>query len=186
VEPPFGLGLAAVPVEELGEDPAGVLLVRALGGVDRDAGGQRLDADPRLLELGGQLLGRLAGPGLRATELDLEGRLRLLAEALQPGAQLPDRDAVVAVVGGEVLENAGVAALHPPLVLDEGEARPGLGPLPPGHVELLDLLERVRLLGHPHAVADDPVEVDEHAAAEEAVHLLLARGVATHEALDGP
>ena len=44
VEPPLRLRLAAVPVEELGEDPAGVLLLRALGDVRGDVLRERLDA----------------------------------------------------------------------------------------------------------------------------------------------
>jgi hypothetical protein len=76
--------------------------------------------------------------------------------------------------------------LQPLLVLDEGEAGAGLRALALRHVELLDLLERVRLLRDPHALADDPEEVHEDAAAQQLVHLVLARGVAAHQPLDGP
>ena len=48
VIPPLWLGVAPVPVEEGGEQPAALLLVRPLGPVGRDALAQRFLASPSL------------------------------------------------------------------------------------------------------------------------------------------
>ena len=61
--------------------------------------------------------------------------------------------------------------------LERDDAEPGLRhrALADGHVELLDLLERVRLDGGPDALADDVEQVDEDVAAEQPVDLVDAR-----------
>ena len=52
-------------------------------------------------------------------------------------------------------------------------------------VEGLEALDRVALDAGPDPLPDDAVEVDEDAAAEQPVHLLLARRVALGEAREG-
>ena len=58
------------------------------------------------------------------------------------------------------------------------------GPVALRHVELLDLLERVARRADHESLAHDVVEIHEHAAAQQVVHLGLAGGVLAHEPLD--
>ena len=155
VEPPLRLGLAAVPVEELGEDPAGLLLLRALGHVRGHVLRERLDPPAGLLELRRPVFGRrsVLGCGLpssipKAASASFRrpsSQVRILQVETQSSRLYAARLSRITLILG----------LHPLLVLDEGEAGAGLRALPLRHVELLDLLERVRLLRDPHALADD-------------------------------
>ena len=96
------------------------------------------------------------------------------------------RDAVVAVVVGDPIEDRLVPFGHPALVLDDAEPSLGHGSFPLRHVELLDLLERVGLDRCADPLANDVQEVDEHPATQEAVDLVFARGVALHQPLHRP
>ena len=78
-----------------------------------------------------------------------------------------------------------VAVLEPGLEGDDAESRLGHRALAGRHVELLDLLERIRLDRGAHALADDVEKVDQDLAAEQPVDLVDAGPVALHQALDG-
>ena len=58
--------------------------------------------------------------------------------------------------------------------------------LAPGHVQLLDPLQGIRLVRDAQSLPQERVQVDEHLAAQEDVQLVLADGVAAHQALEGP
>ncbi len=75
------------------------------------------------------------------------------------------------------------ARLQPALVLQDARAAVGQVARPVEPIQRLQLLDRVRLLRDADAVADDAVEVDEHAAAEQSIDLVFPRRVAAHQAL---
>ena len=176
--PPLGLGLAPVVVKE------GGLLRRPLGRVLGHPGPERLHPGQRLAIAGFLGLGRrpVAERGPREVPAVGDG---LAPASLQPVAQPEGRHAIVAVVGGKVVEMALLAVMQPVLVLHDAEAGPRHAALAVEAEEVLDLLERVRLDRGPDALADDPVEVHEDAAAEQPVDLVLPRRVALHQAFDG-
>ena len=187
--PPRGLLLPPVPAEEMGEEPPGVLLRRSLGPVGRHSRqepvGERPGAALVLLRLAFGLLGlrRRAGEG-DATPLHLG------AEALEPAPELQRRDAVVAVVALHVGAKLGLQRVR--LAELEGalhRVERGRG-LPEVHVaaeavEGLQGLDGVALDAGPEGVLHDAVEVHEELGPEHPVDLLLARGVALHEPLEG-
>jgi hypothetical protein len=144
VGPPLGLCLAAVVVEELGEQPAGlVLVVAGLAILGHSLGERRLqlvDLGPRLgVWLSG--LRRLPPRDLAAEPLD-----RLGATLEQPAVQQPGRAAVVVVVALDRLEQPGVAGVEELLEGEDRVSALGHG-LALVHVEGLDLLDRVVRLG---------------------------------------
>ena len=168
VIPPLGLGLAAVPVQQRGQQPPALLLRRPFRAVHGHAQPQRVLAATRLGHLLAQLLGRLAV--LPGRPRDLAGWIplgvggqRLVPACLQPVPEEQVRDAIVTVVGGDLLEDGRIAALHPPLVLDHAEAGLRDRALALRHVERLELLDRVALDARTDALADDVVvEVHQH------------------------
>ncbi len=167
VLPPLRLLLAAVVVEELREEPARLALLRAREERGADARG-----------LGVALLGLLAPLALvrRRAPRDVRPALE------EPAVELVGRDAVLAVVGLDPLEERLLAGLEVGLeVVDGLRAAADLG-RPLEAEELLDLLQRVARHRGAQGLARDPVEVDEHLAAQEVVDLLLARRVLAHEA----
>src|SRR3990170_1940574 len=182
--PPLRLDVAPMPLEEERQEVAGPFMLGATVGIGRDALLQRLDpASGRLLafrEHGRRVLGR----DRRARQIPA-ARQTLLPPLLQPAAQQPGRDAVVAVVVGEILQVSRIAIARPGLVLDDAEARLGDRALALGHVELLDALDRVRLDRGPDPLPHDLVEVHEHLAAQDPVDFVLTGRVALHEPLDG-
>ena len=97
--------------------------------------------------------------------------------------QQPGRAAVLLVVGGDLVETLLIAAVEPPFIGDD--ARAGLGDrvVALAHVQRLDVLQRIRLARGEERLLDDPVEIDEHFAAEQSVDFSLARAVPAHEAL---
>ena len=187
VIPPLGLGLPPVPVQDPGEQPLRPLRIAPLQAVRRQP-------DPQ---------GVLTGTGFGLSHRKIvrwravdwlwpghdaigEQRRGLQASLLEPVAEKEVRDAVIAVVRRDRIEDRGVARLHPALVLDDAE--PGLGDatLAFGHVEGLELLDRIALDARADSLADDVVvEVHEDAPAEEDVDLVFARRVALHQALEG-
>ena len=185
VVPPGRLVAAPVPVEELGQEPSAGLLGRPLGRIDRHVSGQGSDPPERLGLGRGDGLGGLPGDGLRATEEDPELRLGFATEPLQPAVQAPGRETVIPVVRGDRGEDLRVAGLQPALVLDHAEPCRGDDTLALGHVELLDLLDRVRLDRRLERLADDPVQVDQDVAAQDPIDLVLPCAVAAHQALEG-
>src|SRR5439155_8140824 len=96
-------------------------------------------------------------------------RLRLVAKAEQPVAELERRDAVLLVVLGDLVEDALLARLDPLLVGDDRLAALGHSRVALLHVEGLDLLDSVARLRDPDALLDDLVEVDQHTLAQEVV-----------------
>ena len=110
VAPPERLGLATVPGEELGEEPASVLLGRPVGLVGGDAVAEpvreRLDAGESLA----QLLAGLGRFGERPGKGHALASLQLTPTRLEPVAQAPVGEAVVAVVAGDPGEGLGIAA----------------------------------------------------------------------------
>ncbi len=99
--------------------------------------------------------------------------------------QRDGRAAVLLVVALDLSEERLVAGLEPGLEGDHGVvASLHLGgALEP--VERLDRLDRVALDRGPDALADGPEQVDQHPAAQEAVHRVLAGRVAAHQPLQG-
>ena len=159
VQPPLGLLLAAVPVEQLGEQPARRAARRR---ASPGAAAAPTSASTHQLAFG-ELLGRLAVARHRAAG---SGRT----------APRPRRGALRASRAGRAWSGSrprcrprsrraspGRASSSHCLVGDDAAA--GVHHLARGtlHVELLDLLERVRLAADAHALAHDRVEVDEHA-----------------------
>ena len=158
--------------QELREQPARPVGVGDLVRIVGQAGEQR---GAELLGLGGAL-GRLARL-LRLGPRRLAGPQRQ-----QPVAELERRDAVLLVVGGDVVEDLRVAPLEPVLVEHDrvvAGAQVGVAL----EVERLDLLEPVALVREAQPLRDDLVEVDEDLAAEQVVELLLARPVLAGEPL---
>ena len=183
--PPLGLLLASMPVEEIGEQPASFSIGRMV--VRREAGGQ--SGDPFLDGL--EPVGQGRRWRLRLRERALPGQVGpapdgLRTPLLQPPAKEPGRDAVVAVIGSDPVEDGLVSFLEPRLERDDAEPGVGHRPFAGRHVELLDLLERVRLDRRTDALANDVEQVDEDIAAEEPVDFVDAGPVSLHQPLDGP
>src|SRR5207247_1970514 len=76
--------------------------------------------------------------------------LHLSPPVLQPGPQLPDGQTVIPVVRRDITKDRRPPRLQPLFVGDEREAGMGHRPLARRHVQLLDLLQRVRLVRDPH------------------------------------
>ena len=166
--PPDRLALAVVVVEQLPREGAGLV-----------AGREESLAQRHALGLFGLDRLRLDRLGQRERP---EGVERLLPPLEQPVAQEPRGDAVLAVVGGDLVEDPLVAREHPFLEGDDrGAALPDLR-LPLERQERLQLLQPVPRPRDVQAAADDLVEVDEDAAPEQVVELGLARAVLAHQA----
>ncbi len=140
---------------------------------------ERLEADEGH-PLVGRSLHRRFGHGRRVLRRRASGA-RAGPPCQQPVAQHPRRHAVVAVVGGDLVEQRGgvgqplgVAGRHELVVDDDRVGGVGDGRLPRGHVERLELLDRVRALRDPDGGAHDGVQVDEDAVAQQLVDLVLA------------
>ena len=183
--PPLGLVLAAVPVEQVREQPAGAPLGRRAGGGHVEALGQQLGGDLGGGDLGrDRLVGRCRlarlGPWQRAV-----CRLPLGAAGLEPVAQQQRGLAVDAVVRLDVVEDVLLARLDPLLVLHD--ARPRVDDLAVAgrQVEHLELLDRQRRQADGEALAHHAVEVDEDPAAQQVVELVDPGGVATRQLLEG-
>ena len=190
VPPPERLLFARVPVQHLREQPPTVLLGRllVLGDIVREPLDEFRDA---LLALARLAILRLdvRGPRDRLARLGLEQR----ALRLEPVAEAPRRDAVVAVVRLDVREQLApvdallvrVAELQPRLELDDARARVLQVDVAPEAVERFQLLDGVGLDGRADALSHGAVQVDEDVAAQQLVHLGLAGAVAPGEALHG-
>ena len=187
--PPRGLVLPPVEVEEVRQQAAPALVVIQRGVVRRQPGGQRVE---QRLDLGRPfpLLLALLLPERRPRH-GLPGQVPELAPAgLQPLGEAQGRQAVVPVVtldpGAQgvrrVVRRAG---LQPRLEPDERPRRGRQIDVPHEVVERLQLLDRVALDRRAQPLPHNAVQVDEDAPAEQPVHLVLARGVAAHQALDG-
>src|SRR5215211_9199431 len=167
VGPPLRPPLATVVVEELREEPA----------------------RPPHLGVGEELVAHAV-----ALLLSLDGLLFLLLRLArnmpwqvgpqpeEPAVEPERREAVLFVVGGDALEERALPGLEPGLEVEDGLAPAVDLRLADEAVELLHPFDRVaghrsaeRLLRHAE-------EVDEHLAAQEVVHLLLARPVLAREA----
>ena len=128
---------------------------------------------------------RLIGP-LGRIDVGRRHEIRLARPLDEPVAEATRRHAVVPVVVGEVVEHrlrggrvAGIRegarldVLHDRVVAALHVARAHLG----AHVERFELLDRVRARPDPQRPADDRVEIDEHALAQQRVDLRLAHAV---------
>src|SRR5215208_2461964 len=144
VLPPLRLLLAAVVVEELREEPARLALLRAREERGADARG-----------LGVALLGLFTSLALVRRRVPRDVRPALE----QPAVELVGRDAVLAVVGLDPIEERLLAGLEVGLeVVDGLGAAADLG-RPLEAEELLDLLQRVARHRGAQGLARDPVEV---------------------------
>ena len=161
VVPPLGLRLPVVPIDQPGQEPAGLLLLGAIRPVGRDTRAKRLLAGATLGPLGRNRLGsRRIARGRPRNDPIRKERGRLDPEALEPIPEPERRDAVVPVVVGDVRQDRRVLRFHPALVLHDAEPGARDGPFAFGQVELLDLLDRIRLDGRPDAAPHDMVVRD--------------------------
>jgi hypothetical protein len=171
VRPPRGSRLAAVVFEERAGEPAGRAGLLAFGELEAQAvaGLDPLAGFLRQLPRTGGL-----GPRQPARALPAEP-----VEERERGA------AVLFVAGGDALEERVVASRPPGLVVDDRVRAGGqLGAaLEAG--EPFRLLQRVARNARAERLAKHGVEVDEHAAAQEVVDLVLPSPVLTHQALEG-
>ena len=184
VPPPSGLVLAPVPIEELCEEPSRLLFLRSDGGVRGKVTGERFDTGARFLVLARLRFRFRTVLDRRAIEHDTEPALQLAAPLLEPGPELPDGETVVPIVGRDRSEDRPIGRFEPAFVLDDGEAGSGDGSFAAGHVERLDLLERVGLLRHADSLPHDGVEVHEHLASEKPIELVLPRPVTADESFE--
>ena len=127
--------------------------------------------------------------GRWSRDRDAEPLAEVQPAQLQPVAQAPRAQDVVAVVALDLAEDlvahqavGGGAEAQPHLEFDDAAARVLEGDLPLQAVERLEALDRVALDAGPDALAHDAIEIDEHAAPQQPVHLLLARGMALRQA----
>ena len=117
-----------------------------------------------------------------------DGHRRLAATRLEPVAQRCRRETVLAVVRGHPVAKGGVDAVriaHLERQLDVQARQRGVAEvvLAPEADERLELLEPVPLDADAKPFADDGVQIDEAAAAEQAVERLGASPVSRDEAL---
>ncbi len=198
VPPPGRLVLAPVPLQQLGEQPARLLLRRPEGGVGellgRHARDDVLFDRPDAGQVVGQLLAGLVGLGRGARQAVREETLlrgQLGPAGLEPVAEAQGGHAVVAVVAldvGEDLRSARRlvgAQLEPRLELHDRRAGVAQVPLAPEAVQRLELLDGVALDRRADALADGAEQVDEDAATEQRVDVVLARVVALAQAPHG-
>ena len=165
------------------------LFVVQLSVVDRQPGGERLE-QRRGLDRRFLLPVAFLVPERRPRHR-LSGESLQIAPALfQPLGESQRREAVVPVValdlGPKRLRDTGrVARFEPHLDLNERPRRRGQVHRASEAVERLQLLDRVALDRGAQPLPGHAVEVDEHAAPQQPVDLVLAGRVAAHQALDG-
>ncbi len=116
------------------------------------------------------------------------GQLR--AALLEPVAELTVADDVVPVVPLDPIEVIGfrtlaLAELEPLLEGNDARSRVAEVNLAFESVERFHLLDRVALDGGAHGLTDGAEQVDQDAASEELVDLVLAGPVPAHQALEG-
>ena len=165
--PPYRPVLAAVVLEKLAGQP-----LRRPGLLVVDEPTTQFSTRPRVLGV--------VAPGL--TGLAPRRILAMLPD--QPVTKRKRGQAIVLVVGGDRREQRPVAFAH---VLLVGEHRADAAAhLRPPHVrhKRLDVLQRVARDTGAEALPHDRVQVDEHAAAQEIVHLVLACRIRPHQLLD--
>ena len=169
---PERLGLARVVVDRRGAEPQRI----GVGGIALLLGapGERQGEQGGLVAA----LGPAVGRGRADVGLDGAGD--------EPVAEAPGGDAVVPVVGGQVVEDLPRRRLVAPgeevARLDVAQDRVAallhvLGPDLVAHVERLELLDRVRARPDPEPAAHHGVEVDEEVTGEHPVDLGLADAV---------
>ena len=151
--PPHRLVLAPMPAEELAEQPAGLLLVGPVDGIDGylrpgEFSDKALDVLLRLGQIGWQRI----DAGRRSRHFLAGERFEVVASILEPVAQAQVADDVVAVVPLDALEVGrrgplALAQLEPLLEGDDAGPRVPEVDLPDEPVELLHLLDRVALDG---------------------------------------
>ena len=167
--PPKGLFFAAVPIEQLREEPAILLRRRSVGCFRGDIGSQHRDGRgdlplmlARLTWFGGLCL--LVGARDRPTDAPRQ----LGSPFLQPVAEAKVADDVVAVVAGDRTEDVladlavlGRSTLEPGLERDDARAGAAQLDLALEPVQRLEPLDRVALDARPNSVSYDRVEIDE-------------------------
>ena len=187
--PPRGLVLPPVEVQEVRQQAARPLAVIQRRLVRGQPGGQRVE---QRLDLGGPfpLLLALVLPQRRPRHGFAGQVLELAAAGLQPLAEAQGRQAVVPVVALYLRAQlrrhvGGLTGLQPRLEPDERPRRGRQIDVAREAVEGLQLLDRVALDRRAQPLPDHAVQVHEHPPAQQPVHLVLAGGVAAHQALDG-
>ena len=155
--PPVGLLLAAVPVQQLRSSQRACCSLRCARRVVRHVAGERgcerLDLGVPLRQLAAVTVAAVSGAGSG----DRTPLRPPPCGAFEPLAQAEGRLAVVAVVGLRSRRAACCSWSIEPLLVGD-DARPGVHDHALGavHVELLDLLERVRLGRRAHAPGAPP------------------------------
>src|SRR5690606_2335566 len=188
VLPPRRFILAAVESEQLGENPAGLLLDGAMFRISRDTGGQQLCELGDFLEMIRQIFARLRIPRIGTGHFVFDLRGELIAQLLEPVAKSERRQAVVAVVAFDASQQLVpsliiATKLQPRLKVGEGRVRGAQLDGPPEAVEGLELFDRIAFDGCPQGLPDYPVKIDEHFSTKEPVDLVFPGRVTAHEAL---
>ena len=186
--PPRGLLLAPVELQQVRQQPPRPSVVGRRRVVGRRAAGERLEQgrDPgRRLPLPFALVVPRGRPRRRFAR----PRLELTPALLQPVGETQRRKAVVPVVSFDfaaqfVRRPARDARLQRRLEPDERPRRRRQPDRAPETVERLQLLDGIALDRGPQPLPHHAVQVDEHVAAEQTVHLLPAGGVPARQALD--
>ncbi len=161
----------------MGEQVASLLLRRSLLLFLRDAGQQLVQDDGGALVDIAQVLAGLGLLGSRSSDLAVFCD-RFETPGLQPVAQLGRREAVVRVVGEDLVELPLIARVEPFLVGDDaGRGIDDLGGALAFAVERFQLLEGIGLGPDLDGLPDHAIQVDQDAPAQQPVDLLLARRV---------
>ena len=184
-QPPRRFLVSPMPVEQLGQEPSRRLVLRSEGPIGRYLLRQRVNPGLRLSLPRRELFRR--GPILRLRPRQVPALLGDCGrpQSFEPRAEPEGGHAVVAVVGSQLVEQALLPRRQPLLVLHHGEPCLGDRTLALGQVELLDLLDGVRLDRRPKTLAHHLVQVHQHPAPQQAVYLVLAGRVALHQPLQG-
>ena len=175
-----------MPIQKLRQQPASALGVVPVSSIVRQPGGKLVD-DLVYRLLRGAFLDLLRFRYRWPRQVaDLHGERRALL--LQPVPQPSRRNAVVPVVALDLREQIvallSLAQLEPSLELDD--ARPCVPQidLPLEAVERFEPLDRVALDGRTDSLPHRAIEIDEDAAPQQPIHILLASAVAACEPLD--
>ncbi len=162
----------------------------SLGGIRRDLGGigEPLDERGHAGRHRGQLVRDLGLALGRPRDVEPGPLGQFDPPILEPIAQPDVADHVVAVVALDPLEMGrrrplALAEFQPFLERDDAAASVAQVDLALEAIELLHLLDRVALDRGAQGLPDRAQQVDQDALAEELVHLVFARAVATHQPL---
>ena len=187
--PPHRLFFPAMPINNVGQDPTGLLLLVPFSGIGRNISRQSFDQRVDLDQPVGDLLVRRAVARLRAGHVcPVSDQLRPLR--FEPVAQDHRGTAIILVVGahhglGLFGNRRRIAELEIGLEIGERDIRIGQRRFAFEAIEGLQPLDRIAFDARAQTMAHDLIEIDEEAGAEHPVDLLLARRIAAHQALQG-